>query len=415
MMRKKNRYWLVACLGLLGCTSPDEIVIQLENPSGTDRQQELVEIRLEELPALSVANEKAFKLMDENQQEIPFQLTHNGLLVFPASLKGGEKANYRLTRAKHQPFDTIACGRCYPERLDDIAWENDKSAYRAYGPALQKSGERGFGYDILTKSVPYPVVAERYKKELDPASRAEMKRLREKGCHAQADSIGRAISYHIDHGNGMDCYNVGATLGGGTAALMEESSLVYPYCYERYRILDNGPLRFTVELTYPPAIVGKDSNVVETRLITLDAGSYLNKTTLRYQHLSAPKPLATGIVIHPQNQDGAHIIQEKGILAYADSTNNVKAGNGIIYVGIIPQSQPEWTGIKWFTPEESQAAPGALGHVLAISTYEPDKAFVYYWGSTWSKNDCTTAEEWNALLLKEYEKIHSPLRSTIKK
>ena len=31
--------------------------------------------------------------------------------------------------------------------------------------------------------------------------------------------LNRGISYHVDHGNGMDCYAVGPTLGGGTAAL----------------------------------------------------------------------------------------------------------------------------------------------------------------------------------------------------
>ena len=49
-------------------------------------------------------------------------------------------------------MDVVACGRQYPERLDDVAWENDRAAYRAYGPALQEKGARAFGYDIWTKS-----------------------------------------------------------------------------------------------------------------------------------------------------------------------------------------------------------------------------------------------------------------------
>ena len=57
--------------------------------------------------------------------------------------------------------------------------------------------------------------------------------------------LNRGISYHVDHGNGMDCYAVGPTLGGGTAALFPDSTIVYPYCYKDCEILDNGPLRFT--------------------------------------------------------------------------------------------------------------------------------------------------------------------------
>ena len=90
--------------------------------------------------------------------------------------------------------------------------------------ALQKSGEKAYGYDVFTKSVEELVVEDRYAMELDSASRAEIKALREAGKKEEADSLSRAISYHIDHGNGMDCYAVGPTLGGGTAALMPDSA-----------------------------------------------------------------------------------------------------------------------------------------------------------------------------------------------
>ena len=55
-------------------------------------------------------------------------------------------------------------------------------------------------------------------------------------------------------------------------------------------ILDNGPLRFTVKLEFTPLTVKGDSTVVETRLITLDAGSHLNKTAaVSYTHLDVYK------------------------------------------------------------------------------------------------------------------------------
>lgn len=91
--------------------------------------------------------------------------------------------------------------------------------------------------------------------ETDTLKRKQIAKLKQSGKIQEADSIANAISYHIDHGNGMDCYSVGATLGGGTAALMVDSCIIYPYCYKEYDILDNGPLRFTVRLTYPPLIV----------------------------------------------------------------------------------------------------------------------------------------------------------------
>ncbi|WP_438850429.1 DUF4861 family protein [Bacteroides acidifaciens] len=39
-----------------------------------------------------------------------------------------------------------------PERLDDVAWENDLADSRAYGPALaSQEAERGFGYYLFTR------------------------------------------------------------------------------------------------------------------------------------------------------------------------------------------------------------------------------------------------------------------------
>ncbi len=72
----------------------------------------------------------------------------------------------------------------------------------------------------------------------------------------------------------------------GTAALLDSAgNIVYPYCYESYEILDNGPLRFTVSLRYAPLSVDGDSAVIEERMISLDKGSWLNRTSVTYTGL----------------------------------------------------------------------------------------------------------------------------------
>ena len=102
----------------------------------------------------------------------------------------------------------------------------------------------------------------------------------------------------------MDCYAVGPTLGGGTAALFPDSTIVYPYCYKDCEILDNGPLRFTAKLVYNPLVVKGDSSVIETRIISLDKGSQLNKTVVSFDNLQEITPVVTGIVLHKQNPMG---------------------------------------------------------------------------------------------------------------
>ena len=119
-----------------------------------------------------------------------------------------------------------------------------------------------------------------------------------KVLQAESNEVDILTSFHLDHGNGLDPYRVGATLGLGAPSLMVGKNQVLPYCYKDYRILDNGPLRFTVELTYNPSTVGDMKNVVEHRIISLDKGSNFNKMTVWYDGLTHATDFATGFPIH---------------------------------------------------------------------------------------------------------------------
>ena len=83
----------------------------------------------------------------------------------------------------------------------------------------------------------------------------------------------------------------------------------------------------------PRSLPEAHTSVVETRLISLDYGSHLNRTEVSYGGLRQSLPVASGIVIHPQNPDGYVCQPDKGYVAYADSTDNPHGNNGIIYLG----------------------------------------------------------------------------------
>ncbi len=121
-------------------------------------------------------------------------------------------------------------------------------------------------------------------------------------------------------------------LDAGVAALMAGDTIIYPYCYRTQEILDNGPLRFTVKLEFNPLVVRGDSNVVETRVISLDAGSYLNKTVVSYTNLKEAMPVTTGLVL--REPDGAVVADAaNGYITYVDPTTDRSGGNGKIFVG----------------------------------------------------------------------------------
>jgi len=402
--------FLFLAVVLFACSDNKDIQIIVNNPLAIDRTNEIIELSAETVSSIKAAYGDEFIITDASGQEVAYQVTYDSKLVFPATVSSGAKVTYTVKSGTPQDYQTIACGKYYPERVDDIAWENDRVAFRTYGPALQATGERAYGYDVWTKKVSYPVVEARYAKELNPETLAKIAELRRTDREA-AQELANSVSYHIDHGDGLDYYSVGPTLGGGTAALMVDGEIVYPYCYKTYEILDNGPLRFTVTLTYNPLTVRENENVIESRLLSLDAGSQLNKVTISYKNLTEATPVATGIVIH-EPSDVYKADAAKGFIAYADPEESV---NGQIYVGaVVPKTHTlTEAGPVYFSDEEKKDRK-ANGHVLAVSEYKPGDKYTYYFGGGWSKWGFDSPEAWFAYIEQYAEKANNPLEITVK-
>ena len=195
----------------------------------------------------------------------------------------------------------------------------------------------------------------------------------------RGDSLYRTISYHHNHGQGMDLYKVGATLGCGTPALMDAGQLYYPYCFSSYEILDNGPLRTTVHLVYHPTTIGSDTAVVEHRYIQLDKGSNFNRVTVRYDGLTHPVTLATGVVVHTEGTE-APILTPDAVL-YADPTENPRLHNSQLFVATL-------------FPEGVGKTDLQQGHALGLVNNYQGQPYTYLSGSAWSRYDVRTMDEW---------------------
>lgn len=412
-----KKIFILAAIALMGSAScadsKQSMTVTVTNPLELERTGEMVEVPMSDVTAkLQLADTAQIVVLGEDGQQVPYQVTYDEKVVFPVTVKANGTATYTIQSGTPDPYNVIACGRYYPERLDDVAWENDLGGYRAYGPALQKRGERGFGYDLFTKyNTTEPILESLYAEELDKEKRARIAELKKTDPKAAAE-LQNAISYHIDHGYGMDCYAVGPTLGCGTAALMAGDTIIYPYCYRTQEILDNGPLRFTVKLEFNPLTVRGDSNVVETRVITLDAGSYLNKTVVSYTNLKEAMPVTTGIVL--REPDGVVTADAaNGYITYVDPTTDRSGGNGKIFIGAaFPSLVKEAKTVLFPEKEKKELRGGADGHVLAISEYEPGSEYTYYWGSAWDKAAIKTADAWNAYMAEYAQKVRTPLTVT---
>ena len=399
----------MALAGLSACTQVKEtLTVTVSNSLPIERQGEMVEIPMDKVvKELGLADTAQVVVWDKDGVEVPYQITYDDKLIFPASVAAESSNTYTLQIGNPENVSVKACGRVYPERMDDIAWENDLIGCRAYGPTLQKRGERGFGYDLFTKrSTTEPVLEEMYAMQNSPENWAKVNELRKTDPKA-ANELVQTFTYHVDHGYGMDCYAVGPTLGAGVAALMVDDAIVYPWCYKDYEILDNGPLRFTLKLEFHPLKVKEDTTVVETRIISLDTGSHLNRTAVSYSSLQESLPVVTGIVLH--DTIGAVVTDAKnGFMTYVDPTTG--PGQGKIFVGAAFPENVEDAKVVLFPEEEKRSRNNAYGHALAVSEYEPNGEYVYYWGFAWDQADIQTPEAWNEYMKDFAQKVRTPLK-----
>ena len=313
------------------------VLLTFSNESDQQRQ-EVVEVDLQAVcQQLGISTDEEFVIENTAGQEIGYQKTYDGKLLLYISLHPNAKASYTVSKGKPAEAKSFVFGKMYTSRKDDITWENDLGIYRVYGPALQNTGEQSFGIDVWVKNTPDLVVEDRYQKDYDGNLLEDS--LRKAGQKVALREIDQRTSFHLDHGNGMDAYGVGPSLGCGAPALLKNDQLVFPYCYQTYQIHDNGPLRFTVELTYAPNADG----ITEHRIISLDRGSHFNRMKVWYDGIEKPMTLVSGIVLHSDD----HLILGKDYVLYADPTDNPNLHQSQIYVAVLyPEGVSETKMLK---------------------------------------------------------------------
>lgn len=353
------------------CSQADDIIVNITNTSECPRS-EIVEI-----PVKDVTDRlgEGFYAVYCNDSLVASQITSDSLLIFQVTLEPKARISARIALSDTAvSFSNVATGRVYPERADDLAWENDLVGFRAYGPATQAKGERAYGYDIFFKHpTPRPILEDLYAPETSRRTWQIVDSLKAISKEAAQEYI-NSFSYHIDHGLGMDCYAVGPTLGDGVAARVVNDTIVFPWCYQTAEVLDNGPLRFTARLTFAPV-----DSIVETRLITLDAGKHLNACTVSYSGLRDSADIVAGVPL----RDESPVVNGSNFIAYADPTQGPDNGKAMLGV-IIPDRNVT------FTKRD--------GHALLATRIAPRENFRYYFGFGWDRADISDMEAWTEYL-----------------
>jgi Domain of unknown function (DUF4861) len=268
-------------------------------------------------------------------------------------------------RKKSERVPAKVYGRFVPERKDDFAWENELIAFRMYGKALQFTNENAHGIDVWSKRTKELIIDRWYK----------------------------GADYHKDHGEGLDYYGVGNTLGAGNMAPYLNDSIVYPGNFSTWKVLDNGPLRVSFSLGYDRILIGKVALQME-KAISLDAGTRMNKITVKAKMEGTKSlPIVTGIV--QRKEPGVKWMDEqRGIMVYWEPAHPQHGTTGVAVADTTGQKIMQITN----------------GQMLMRCTLENNIPYTYYAGACWDKQgDIINAEDWRQWINRFYDELKHPL------
>lgn len=352
--------------------------VSVKNNIPVNRSAEMVELSWKYLAASNFSSSNVKVVNAKTGEEVPSQIIFKqnktaGSLIFQSGAGKAGYACYYILKEKPSSYASKTFGRLVPERLDDFAWENDCIAFRMYGPALQATGEVSSGIDVWGKRTGRLVINDWYKKN----------------------------DYHNDHGEGMDFYGVGTTLGAGGIAPFPDGRLYPSKNFVSYRVLQNGPLRTEFQLNYAPWKAG-NMQVAETKTITLDAGSYLNKIEVNYRFAAPKLSIAIGIARVPQDNDyWSKTGNDHSILAYRQSGDY-----GSLNIGVLVPRKGEIKQIDSAHKDHYLHT----GHFLLTTTLAKGRPLVYYQGASWNRQGIiTTMEQWKQYLIDKEQQLKNKL------
>lgn len=374
----KNHLFVTIVFLITPFLANSQAVIDISNPTKLTRTEEVISIPWRDIQSVYPGIDTAYFAVADpvTKKQVPFQLEYNGgkevrNLLVQVSVKAKAKRVLQIIRTRPQKFLPKTYCRYVPERKDDFAWENDKIAFRAYGKALENTSEDAYGFDVWVKRTRELVINKRYQKG----------------------------DYHNDHGDGMDYYHVGFSLGAGNIAPYINDSIWYSGNYRNWKILENGPLRSSFQLVYNPWNAG-EQKVTAVKTLTIDAGTQLHKVEVSYVFEgSGVLPVVVGII--KREQPGIELFDEQnGIMAYWEPTD---PRNGTTGVGCV-FTQP----IKNVFMQK--------GQMFSLLEARSGQPVTYYRGAAWDKaGDITSAKDWFSYIRDYRQKINQPMKVAVHK
>ena len=303
----------------LGCEQKSVHTVTIKNTLDMSRAFETVKIYKSDLALKDDGDFSKFAVQDMDTKAILVsqfvdedQDGQADVLLFQPEIDAKSQKQFELV-VLDQETKSETIEYCYsrfvPERTDDYAWENDKVAFRTYGPTAQKMMEESIkggtlssGIDAWLKKVDYPIINKWYKKT----------------------TTGKG-SYHEDTGEGLDNFHVGVSRGVGGIAVKKDTTYYVSKNFTNWKTITTGPIRTSFILEY----ANWDANgqtITEKKHISLDYGSNLSKFEIE---ISGTDNFYSGLTLH-ENDGEPNQNEEAGWISYWEPHEDSELGTAIV-------------------------------------------------------------------------------------
>lgn len=302
----------------------------------------------------------------------PCQVSSDTATLFlSASVRKKGVSNYWIVRGRQPRFKQAVQGFLLPG--GDFVWGNDRTSFRIGGA---DSPEAGSGIGLPGKPL------------------AELAQ----GIAAEGG------------------YSAAGSLGCGSGAPYAYGTLWTSGPFSSVELLEQGPVRLQFRLTYAPRLVADSLRVTETRVITLDAGSWLNRVE---QTLEGTGGLAIGLGV-VRHEGCLDFVQDKPD-AYIGTWEAASAPGQYVAAGLVlpPQDRilrhyHKTNGVPQLDITKRRLIPEidmtvSDGHALMLTPTPATGGLVFYAGGAFMEGRNASKEAWYDVLKRSAAAFEQPL------
>ncbi len=358
--------------------------VTVKNSLAIDRAFETVEIDLKDMDlkgqTLEVINTETNEVVISQIINQNKKSSSGSFLLFQPRISAYSEATYKVNLIPIKDIDSTLV-RCYsrfvPERTDDYAWENNRVAFRTFGPVAQKMVEDGVkggtltsGIDAWLKRVEYPIINKWYAKEA-----------LEKGA------------YHKDTGEGLDNFHVGISRGVGGLAVRTDSTYAVSKNFTNWETISTGPIRTSFILDYQDWYAN-GKVIKERKYISLDYGQNLTRYIVELKGIDR---VSIGLTLH--KKDGEVTTKtDEGWMSYWEPFFDSELGQGVV----LKNKSALINFDRFVTDQKDQSNLYVESNVSA--------PIEYYAGFGWKKSgQFQSKAEWNTYLSRFSKCLENPI------